>query len=211
MFFLKVDSHFCSNCLENIPSSEAKLKKNKCNSCFDCPSCHATLSTRAHIIQVPMTSSEGGKEKEEKSADATKMVSKKMYYLACLACRWTSRDVGINDQPSQTSSWPEPEYFHATRFQNLLEHFQAVVLYEKQERNEYLKRKSSRTSKFPSMTDRTGLTVSSIRRTMGFDKTSSPKTKAKPANIQASVPSYEVEELPDDIFTEPINLKTSKK
>lgn len=100
-----------------------------------------------------MTSSDGSKEKEEKpGSDATKMVSKKMYYLACLACRWTSRDVGINDQPSQTSSWKEQEYCHSTRFQMLLEHFQAVVLHEKQERNEYMKRKSSRSSKYPSMT-----------------------------------------------------------
>lgn len=149
---IQVDSHFCSNCLENIPSTEAKLRKNKCNSCFDCPSCHSTLSTRAHSVQVPMTSTESGsKEKEEKSGEA-KMVSKKMYYLACLSCRWTSRDVGISDQPSQTFSWPEPEYSHATRFQLLLEHFQAVVLHEKQERQEYLKRKAPRTTKFPSMT-----------------------------------------------------------
>lgn len=153
--FIQVDSHFCSNCLENIPSTEAKLRKNKCNSCFDCPACHSTLSTRAHSVQVPMTStgeSAASKEKEDKAGESAKMVSKKMYYLACLSCRWTSRDVGISDQPSQTFSWPEPEYHHATRFQMLLEHFQAVVLHEKQERHEYLKRKAPRTTKFPSMT-----------------------------------------------------------
>lgn len=33
----------------------------------------------------------------EKSA-AAKMPTRKMYYLSCLACRWTSRDVGLPDQ-----------------------------------------------------------------------------------------------------------------
>lgn len=144
-----MDSHFCSNCLENIPSSEAKLRKNKCNTCFDCPSCQATLSARATQVQVPMSSKgDGGEE----SAENTKMVSKKMYYLACLACRWTSRDVGISDQASQTCSWPEQEFFHQTRFQQLSEHFQAVVLHDKQEKQDYLRKRSTKMTKFPSMT-----------------------------------------------------------
>lgn len=94
-----------------------------------------------------MTAKEG-----EESTEGTKMVSKKMYYLACLACRWTSRDVGISDQTSQICSWPEQEYFHNTRFQMLSEHFQAVVLHDKQEKQDFLRRKTSKPSKFPSMT-----------------------------------------------------------
>jgi dynactin 4 len=154
------------------------------------------------------------------------MVTKKMYYLACLACRWTSRDVGISDQASQTCSWPEQEYFHNTRFQLLSEHFQAVVLHDKQEKQDFLRRKSAKTTKFPSMTvslmesllemkwivdfqDRTGLTVSSIRRQMGFDK-SSPKPKVKPSSITPSVATADVDELPDDIFTQEVNLKNSE-
>lgn len=27
-----------------------------------------------------------------------KLSTRKMYYLSCLACRWTSRDVGLPDQ-----------------------------------------------------------------------------------------------------------------
>lgn len=205
-FSSQVDSHFCSNCLENIPSSEAKLRKNKCNTCFDCPSCQSTLSARATSIQVPMTST--GKSGEE-TAETSKMVTKKMYYLACLACRWTSRDVGISDQASQTCSWPEQEYFHNTRFQLLLEHFQAVVLHDKQEKQDFLRRKTVKSTKFPSMTDRTGLTVSSIRRQMGFDK-SSPKPKAKPSSITPAVASAEVDELPEEFLTQEVNLKSSK-
>lgn len=43
---------------------------------------------------------------------------------------------------------------------------------------------------------------------MGFDKTAS-KPKSKPAGISPSVPE-DLEELPDEIFTQPINLKNSK-
>lgn len=90
----QVDSHFCCNCLENIPSGEAKLKRNQCNKCFDCPSCQHTLSSRATTIQVPKKPEGEG----SKNAAAVDTKPKKMYYLTCLACRWTSRDVGIPDQ-----------------------------------------------------------------------------------------------------------------
>lgn len=59
------------------------------------------------------------------------------------------------------------------------------------------------------MKDRTGLTVSSIRRQMGFDKTP-VKPKVKPIVITPSIATAEVEELPDDFFTQPINLKNGK-
>merc|ERR1712142_282567 len=81
----EVDSHYCPNCLENMPSAEARLKKNRCANCFDCPSCSNTLTTRATT-----TTSGGG---------APEKTPKKMYYLACGFCRWTTRDIGLPDQP----------------------------------------------------------------------------------------------------------------
>jgi hypothetical protein len=44
---------------------------------------------------------------------------------------------------------------------------------------------------------------------MGFDK-SANKPKPKPESISPS-PIEEVEELPDEIFTQSVNLKSSKK
>ena len=58
----------------------------RCANCFDCPSCRHTLSTRATSISVPNPDDPG------------KVTPKKVYYLACGFCRWTSRDVGIPDQ-----------------------------------------------------------------------------------------------------------------
>lgn len=75
-----------------------------------------------------------------------------MYYLACLACRWTSRDVGIPDQTIATGSWPEPEFANTTRFALLLEHFQSLVIHNKQEKQDYIRRKTPKQHKFPSLT-----------------------------------------------------------
>lgn len=98
----QVDSHFCYNCLENIPSGEAKLKKYRCSKCFECPSCQHTLSSRATTVHIPRDAEAKG-ESPATSSDAekeksAKLSSRKMYYLSCLACRWTSRDVGLPDQ-----------------------------------------------------------------------------------------------------------------
>ena len=85
----EVDSHYCPNCLENMPSAEARLKKNRCANCFDCPSCGHTLSTRATSMQIQAPTEDGTN---------VKLVTKKLYYLVCAFCRWTSRDAGLQDQ-----------------------------------------------------------------------------------------------------------------
>jgi dynactin-4 len=64
-----------------------------------------TLSTRATTIHIP------SEEEPEK------MVAKKLYYLACGFCRWTSRDAGLPDSQSTTGPWQEPENSPETRAQ----------------------------------------------------------------------------------------------
>lgn len=107
--------------MENIPSGEAKLKKYRCNKCFECPSCQHTLSSRATTVHIPRegdakaestsTGTATGTESPappEAEKSTQKMTPKKMYYLSCLACRWTSRDVGLPDQPNgkMNQKWP---------------------------------------------------------------------------------------------------------
>lgn len=89
-YYLQVDSHYCVNCQENIPSSEARLRKLKCANCFDCPCCFHALATRATNVALP--------SKPEDEKKGVKPITRKMYYFACFSCRWTSRDVGIPDQ-----------------------------------------------------------------------------------------------------------------
>ncbi|XP_050076660.1 dynactin subunit 4 [Anopheles maculipalpis] len=222
----EVDSNFCSNCLENIPSSETKIRKNRCNTCLNCPSCQHTLSVRASIATVPLHAGAESKESSPAIEDSpkmkpasgtpdttsvapsgTKQVTKKMYYLACLTCRWNSHDIGIPDQTAATGQWPEPEYPNATRFALLLEHYQSVVLHEKQERQELWRRKAPKKSQFPSLTDRTGLTASMVRRQMGWSD-GKVQLKTTPTPIKESTASEEVDELPNELFDTEVNLKT---
>ncbi|PIK62158.1 Dynactin subunit 4 [Apostichopus japonicus] len=71
-----------------MPSAEAKLKKNRCANCLDCPSCNHSLTTRATSVALT----------DAKSPE--KKTTKKVYYLACGLCRWTSRDIGLTDKES---------------------------------------------------------------------------------------------------------------
>lgn len=41
---IEIDTYFCPNCLENIPSSEAFSRNFRCVNCHDCPHCMAIIS-----------------------------------------------------------------------------------------------------------------------------------------------------------------------
>ncbi|KAG7307726.1 hypothetical protein JYU34_006297 [Plutella xylostella] len=192
----EVDSHYCANCLENMPSSEARLKKNRCSSCFDCPSCFHTLSTRATLAQQRQS-------QEAAAAGDTKVenkASKKMYYLSCFNCRWTSRDVGIPDQP--VGGWPERTHPHAARLAALLEHCRAISQLEKQDRLEKERKKFTIRGKYITLTDKTGLTGAMARSLAGM-----PAEGAPAAGFPPSVAEEEVEGLPEDFYTKEVDLK----
>ncbi|XP_035794863.1 dynactin subunit 4-like [Anopheles albimanus] len=213
----EVDTHFCLNCLENIPSSEARIRKNRCNTCFNCPSCQNLLSVRSSTVTVPIAKDNPPVADETKAAVSApvptsspasgKQVQKKMYYLACLTCRWNTRDIGLPDQTVATGQWPEPEHPSATRFVQLFDHYRSVALHDKQERQELWRRKAPRPTKYPNLTDRTGLTVEILRRQIGL-----PEAKAPPKltiiPIKPAVASDEVDELPIELLTEKLNLNT---
>ncbi|CAG9795365.1 unnamed protein product [Diatraea saccharalis] len=197
----EVDSHYCANCLENMPSSEARLKKNRCSSCFDCPSCFHTLSTRATLAQPrqPVPDAAGDTKVENKQP-------KKMYYLSCFNCRWTSRDVGIPDQPVASGGWPERTNPFTTRFNQLLDYYKAIAQQEKQEKLERERKKFAIRGKYITLTDKTGLTGAMARNIAGLPSSESGSSAAI-ANFTPSQASAEVEELPEDIFTKDVNLK----
>ncbi|XP_075971247.1 dynactin subunit 4 [Anticarsia gemmatalis] len=197
----EVDSHYCANCLENMPSSEARLKKNRCSSCFDCPSCFHTLSTRATMAQprqVVQDPAAGGDAKVESKQP------KKMYYLSCFNCRWTSRDVGIPDQPVASGGWPERTNPFAARVNQLLDYYKAIALQEKQEKIERERKKFNIRGKYITLTDKTGLTGAMARNIAGLP--SSDSSSSAIASFVPSQASAEVEELPEDFYTKEVNL-----
>jgi dynactin-4 len=178
-----------------MPSAEAKLKKNRCSNCFDCPSCQHTLSTRAASVAVPSAD------------DPSKTTPKKVYYLACGFCRWTSRDVGIKDQLVASGGWPEQENPDAKRISVLLDYYRQLAQREKaeKEKKKYLRRRS-----YLHFSDKYGLSSVAARRRTGLMGISNMSIKEnEDLKILEVTPSEAVDEfdpLTDDIYTKPLSL-----
>lgn len=187
----EVDSHYCGKCAENLPSSEARLKKNRCGNCYDCPSCHHQLCIRVAVIGT-------------KNPDDPKSQPRKAFYLNCLLCHWSSRDVGIPDQAAVSGGWPERENTYANRLQEIQEMYKSIVLLDKQQKLEKDKKKQRR---YISFTDRTGITASMLRKRVGLPDMPHPLLKTKPKEVAPSIAKEDVEELPQDIFTKQVNLR----
>ncbi|XP_064633333.1 dynactin subunit 4-like isoform X3 [Lineus longissimus] len=208
----EVDSHYCPNCLESLPSAEAKLKKNRCGNCFDCPSCQHTLSTRATTVPVPNPD------------DPSKTVPKKVYYLACGFCRWTSRDVGLADQTVASGGWIDQENPHNKRLSSILEYYRQLAQKEKaeKERRKYTRRRSymhfsdqiapmNLTQAKATLDEKYGLTSVAARKrasiTAGIASISLKEgEEVKVSEVTPSVASEEVEELDERFLTEPLLL-----
>lgn len=180
-----------------MPSAEAKLKKNRCGSCFDCPVCGHTLVTRSTSHTYPNPD------------DPTKTIAKKMYYMACGFCRWTTRDVGLPDQNVATGSWPSLQNPHEQRISSLLENYKIMAQIEKaeHERKKYVSRRSHlyRQDKF-------GGSVAGLRRKgmSTFSSMSSTESKV-PGDLEPSPTVDTFEPLSNEFFTEPAPLaKTTK-
>ncbi|XP_076239741.1 dynactin subunit 4 [Calliopsis andreniformis] len=193
----EVDSHYCPNCMENLPSTEVRLKKNKCSNCFECPCCFHTLSTRAGHVPLKPAPSEGEDGKDVKSTP------KKVYYLFCSLCRWTSRDAGIPDQSVATGGWPEQENPHTGRINALIENHKILAHIEKHQ----LEKKSLLPKRFY------GALLSVLHTNMSFDMVRKRigRPKEPPTQLQCDQPppavaSEDVDELPPEIFTAPVDI-----
>lgn len=194
----EIDSIYCSNCLENLASSEAKLKKNRCGSCFECPFCFHALSVRATVTKVNATGSN-----ESNPSPPTKTT--KSYYLACFSCRWTSRDVKIPDQQTATSSnWPERENPNYTRINTLIDYYKAVALRERLEKEKkmYLPRRG-----YQHFSEKFGLTAMIARKRAGLPQLSFGREDfSSLPELTPAVATEEVDPLPADIFSKLVDV-----
>ncbi|QQP37525.1 Dynactin subunit 4like [Caligus rogercresseyi] len=105
--------------------------QNRCANCFDCPSCGHTLSTKA-------TSDSTSNPNETPS---------KVYYLSCVFCRWSSRDIGLSNQKKENP--------YAGRMSSLLEHYRSIAQKEKLEKES--KRQMGRKLNYLQLSDKYGL------------------------------------------------------
>ena len=97
----------------------------RCANCFDCPSCGHTLSVRATTLH-PVIPNPLSSPLEPGSKDVSSPLIKKMHYLFCSFCRWTSRDVGLPDQATPSGGWGEQEVPHGKSMLSLLEYYKQV-------------------------------------------------------------------------------------
>lgn len=200
----EVDSHYCPNCMENLPSSEVRLKKNKCSNCFDCPCCFQTLSTRAGLAsqKVPGIGASASAAAEGEENKDVKSTPKKVYYLFCSLCRWSSRDAGIPDQSVATGAWPEQENPHTMRINILIDYHKVLASIEKQqcERKKFQPKRS-----FMPAQAMYSFTSALVRKRIGRP-IKPPVQSQSAAHPVPSVASEQVEELPSDIFTESVDI-----
>ncbi|XP_034245300.1 dynactin subunit 4 [Thrips palmi] len=193
----EVDSHYCSNCLEILPSAEARLKKHRCQTCFDCPNCLNTLAVRATTVSV------------RDPDDPNKVNSLKKYYHSCFFCRWTTRDVGLPDQAVQTVSangWSQKGESNIQRINVLLEYVRLLGMQERHEREQREKKFTPRSRR--TFTHHPGLTAAHVRKRAGLPpELPAPSTiRDNLAEFQPAVAKEEVASLPESIFTEELDI-----
>lgn len=88
------------------------------------------MSIRATTIQVP------SEEEPEK------LIAKKLYYLACGFCRWTSRDAGLPDSQNTSGPWPEPENPMAEQVTQMSDYLRMLAIREKNSKDKKFVQKS---------------------------------------------------------------------
>ena len=224
---LQVDCRFCPSCYEHVQSHEAVTRKNRCQNCFSCPCCNHTLVTRATNTSAVPSPSNLNTTTDSNAGDADDSISnstnvsglqtpsKKVYYLACSVCRWSTRDIRLADQPS-LNAWKAQENPHEARFNELLQHYKQIATREKQDRDRkrystVKLRNSMISASSRASTDKYGLMAPLARRgirTGGVLKTpsvtdSSPTTATsnpgpKPAETMATI-----EPLDENFFLTP--------
>ncbi|BET00161.1 Dynactin p62 family [Nesidiocoris tenuis] len=183
----EVDSHYCSNCMEHLPSAEAKMKKNRCVMCFDCPNCFHTLSIRA-TTRAPEDGSNKGHLKH--------------YYLSCFFCRWTTRDVGIPDQIASSGNWPLKENPHQELLSSFLEHYKVVAMRERSQKD---KKPIFPRRGYSTYTEKFGLTNLIARKRAGLPSLPLPGKEVNPASIPPIKPCVAtdvIDTLPASYFTD---------
>lgn len=141
--------------------------------------------------------------------DPSKMVAKKVYYLACAFCRWTSRDIGLPDQTVASGGWPELENPHSGRILNLQEHYRAIAQKEKVEKES--RRFFGRKLSYLQLSDKYGLTNVVARKRAGLPPISlgpGREELGRPVDLApAEAVSLDSEhDLPLDLLTEELDL-----
>ncbi|XP_014207927.1 dynactin subunit 4 isoform X2 [Copidosoma floridanum] len=134
-------------------------------------------------------------------SDDSKLVTKKVYYLSCSLCRWSSRDTGMPDQTVATGSWQEQQNPYSNRVTELINFYKILASVEKQQKE----RKKFQAKPIFLQFEKFGITsVMARKRASKSPLTQPPKqTTDQPKPSKAS---EEIEELPENIFTNSVDI-----
>ncbi|CAI5445778.1 unnamed protein product [Caenorhabditis angaria] len=97
---VEIDMLYCARCLEASTVPEARLKKNQCFNCVECPMCMNILS---------------GRTENDK------------FFLICQACSWQTREAGIEDRDS-AKKWPVYENEITNEMNDVMNHMKKLEM-----------------------------------------------------------------------------------
>lgn len=212
--------YFCSQCLQSHMAPEAKLHYMKCKKCFECPSCQSVLALRA-VTTLP---EESPKSTEKEPVTPTTLTASatpttpatpaKKYFLSCGNCYWTTKDAGYEEQELAVLY---DSFFDTEQavIKQLKEAYQVIALRDATEKT--AKKSASQTNKRKTMAalgireDSSSFLSSLSIGTRGMSALNRSKQLANISAVDAlqsvmSVATSDVEALPDDYFTRPLDL-----
>ncbi|XP_023325806.1 dynactin subunit 4 isoform X3 [Eurytemora carolleeae] len=140
------------------------------------------------------------------------MTAKKVYYLACAFCRWTSRDIGLPDQGVASGGWPEQANPYSERVNALQDYYRGIAQKEKMEKES--RRFPGRKLSYLQLSDKFGLSSAVSRKRSGLSSLNLgggiqgredigryvEVTPAEPVSLN------EISDLPTELLTEELKL-----
>ncbi|XP_050432256.1 dynactin subunit 4 [Adelges cooleyi] len=186
----EIDTTFCPHCFENLSSTEAKHKKNRCASCLECPRCFNTLSTRSYSrTQDP------------------KKPPQKMYYLLCLFCNWRSHEPIVPDQPTSSGNWPVYKNTNDARILDLINYYKSLSLkevFDKQRRST-----KSYGRNYMHFLEKFGLNAMMARKRAGLPNFPMDGAAYSTPQLNLIEAVEDVPGLPENIFEAPVDFKNT--
>ncbi|XP_022672989.1 dynactin subunit 4-like isoform X2 [Varroa jacobsoni] len=164
-----------------MPSPEARIKKNVCTTCFECPCCGIALYSRGVTQQVPSED------------DPNIMVNKRGYYLMCNSCKWSTHEQGLKNQPMASGGWPRLEAPNQDRVHQLCEYYRIVAHNEKLEKD---KRRITQKCGYY-ISDKYGVATVVAKKYMSLQVTPRKESQKVAEGCFAAEASEEVDDLPE--------------
>ncbi|XP_050538824.1 dynactin subunit 4-like [Daktulosphaira vitifoliae] len=184
----EIDTTFCPHCFENLSSTEAKHKKNRCASCLECPRCFNTLSTRSYSRQTD-----------------PKKPPQKLYYLLCLFCNWRSHEPIVPDQPTSSGNWPIYKNPNEARITELINYYKSLTLKEIFDKQKKSTKNYGRN--YMHFLEKFGLNAMMARKRAGLPNFPLDGNTINTPQLSLAEAVEDVPELPNDIFEADIDFK----